>query len=231
MANLEQATAQAVAEPVAEARASGQAQPAAPLDDTGGREGQPRAWLWTAVTTGVTVFVVRRSRRGQVARELVGEHVWGGVVTDRWSAYTWSPTWRRQLCGAHRRRDSEAMMARGGRSQEIGEALQAQARQMCHWWHRVRDGTLAHPTFARSLWLVRREMERLLEAGQTCGVPKTEGTCREILKRRQGLWTVVRHAGVEPTTTPLSGRFGQGSSGARGALGLRAQRAPALSTR
>jgi transposase len=29
--------------------------------------------------------------------------------------------------------------------------------------------------------------------------PKTEGTCREILKRRQALWTFVRHEGVEPT--------------------------------
>src|SRR5262249_12430839 len=53
VANLEQATVHAVAEPVAEARAYGQAQPAAPLDETGWREGQPRAWLWTAVTTWV----------------------------------------------------------------------------------------------------------------------------------------------------------------------------------
>jgi transposase len=123
--------------------------------------------------------------------------VW--LVTDRWSAYTWYPTWRRQLCWAHLLRHIEAMIERGGHSQEIGEALRAQARQRFHWWHRVRDGTLAHTTFARYMWPVRRDMERLLDAGQTCGVPKTEGTCREILKRRQALWTFVRHEGVEPT--------------------------------
>jgi transposase len=121
------------------------------------------------------------------------------LVTERWSAYPWYPSWRRQLCGAHLRRDLEAMIARGGRSQEIGEALRAQARQMFHWWHRVRDGTLAHPTFARDMGPVRREVERLLDAGQRCGVPKTAGTCREILKLRQALWTFVRHEGVEPT--------------------------------
>ena len=49
------------------------------------------------------------------------------------------------------------------------------------------------------MWPVRQEVERLLEAGQTCGVPKTEGTCRELLKLRQALWTFVRHEGVEPT--------------------------------
>jgi len=208
-----------MAEPVAEARAYVQAQPAAHLDETGWREGQQRAWLWTAVTTWVTVFVVRRSRSGKVARELVGEHFWGWLVTDRWSAYTWYPTWRRQLCWAHLLRDIEAMIARGGRSQEIGEALQAQARQMFHWWHRVRDGTLAHPTFARYMWPVRREMERLLEAGQTCGVPQTEGTCREILKLRQGLWTFVRHDGVEPTNNAAERAIRPGVLWRKGSFG------------
>ena len=125
VANLEHATVQAVAEPVAEARAYVQAQPAAHLDETGWREGQQRAWLWTMVTTWVTVFVVRRSRRSKVAQELVGERFWGWLVTDRWSAYTWYPSWRRQLCWAHLLRDIEAMIERGGRSQEIGEALRA----------------------------------------------------------------------------------------------------------
>lgn len=199
IANLEQATTQAVAEAVAEARAYVQTQPAAYADETGWREGPQRAWLWTAVTTGVTVFVVRLSRSAKVAQELLGEQFWGWLVTDRWSAYTWYPTWRRQLCWAHLLRDIEAMIQRGGRSAEIGEALQAQARQMFHWWHRVRDGTLTHASFKTYMQPIRREVERLLEAGQTCGAPKTAGTCRQLLKLRQALWTFVRHAGVEPT--------------------------------
>jgi transposase len=199
IANLEQATTQAVAESVAEARAYVQAQPVAYADETGWREGQHRAWLWTVVVDWVTVFAIRRSRSGKVAQELLGERFWGWLVTDRWSGYSWYPTWRRQLCWAHLLRDIEAMIARGGRSAEVGEALQAQARQMFHWWHRVRDGTLAHASFASSMQPIRREVERLLTAGQICGVPKTEGVCREILKRRQALWTFVRHTGVEPT--------------------------------
>jgi transposase len=199
VANLEQGTMEALAEPVAEARAYVQAQPTAYLDETGWREGQERAWLWTAVTAWVTVFVVRLSRSSRVAHELLGERFWGWLVTDRWSAYTWYPTWRRQVCWAHLLRDIEAMIARGGGSQEIGEALQAQACLMFHWWHRVRDGTLAHASFANYMRPIRREVERLLEAGQTCGVPKTEGVCREIFKVRQALWTFVRHPGVEPT--------------------------------
>jgi len=219
VATLEQATVQALTEPVAEARASVQAQPAAYVDETGWREGHARAWLWTAVTAWVTVFVVRPSRRGTVAQALLGERFWGWLVTDRWSAYTWYPTWRRQLCWAHLLRDIEAMIERGGRSQEIGEALRAQARQMFHWWHRVLDGTLSHASFASYMRPIRHEVERLLEAGQTCGVPKTEGTCRDILKRRQALWTFVRHEGVEPTNNAAERAIRPGVLWRKGSFG------------
>jgi transposase len=219
VANLEQATAQAVAEPVAEARAYVQTQPAAYLDETGWRERRQRAWLWAAVTAGVTVFAIRLSRSGKVAQELLGERFWGYLVTDRWSAYTWSPTWRRQLCWAHLLRDIEAMIERGGRSREIGEALRAQAHQMFHWWHRVRDGTLAHASLARYMRPIRREVERLLDAGQTCGVSKTAGTCREILKLRQALWTFVRHPGVEPTNNAAERAIRPGVLWRKGSFG------------
>ncbi len=73
LANLEQTTVAALAQPVAEARAYVQAQPVVYLDETGWREGRARAWLWAAVTSWVTVFIVRLSRSGQVAQELLGE--------------------------------------------------------------------------------------------------------------------------------------------------------------
>jgi transposase len=219
VANLEQATTQAVAVPVAEARAYVQAQPAAYADETGWREGRQRAWLWTVVTTGVTVFAVRLSRSGKVAQELLGERFWGWLVTDRWSGYSWYPPWRRQLCWAHLLRDIDAMIERGGRSREIGEALRGQAHQMFQYWCRVRDGTLAHASFAHYMRPIRREVERLLDAGQTCGVPKTEGTCRDILKRRQALWTFVRHAGVEPTNNAAERAIRPGVLWRKGSFG------------
>ena len=87
--HLEQATGQAVADPVAEARTSIRAQPVAHLDETGWCEGHTRAWLWAAVTAWVTGFVVRLSRGAKVAQEWLGARFCGILVTDRWSAYTW----------------------------------------------------------------------------------------------------------------------------------------------
>jgi len=80
------------------------------------------------------------------------------------------------------------------------------------------DGTLedrASPELAR----IRREMERWLDAGQTCGVPKTEGTCREILKRRQALGTFVRHPGVEPTNNTAERAIRPGVLWRKGSFG------------
>jgi transposase len=186
----EKVTTEILAEPVEEACTSVPAQPVAHLDETSWREGNKRAWLWVAVTSLVTVVVVRLSRGGQVARELLGKRFSGILVTDRDSAYNWYPVRWRQLCWSHLLRDFEAIRGRGGLSEEISEALLGQAHQMFAWWHRVREGTLKR---------FRREVERLLEAGSQCGVAKTEGTCREILKRREALWTFVQIEGVEPT--------------------------------
>jgi transposase len=224
---LEQATTAAVAAPVEEARRYVHAQEVAHLDETSWRQEGKRAWLWVAVTSWVTVFVVRMSRGGQVARELLGETFSGILVTDRYSAYNWYPVRWRQLCWAHLLRDFEAMRSCGGRSEEIGDALLAQAHQMFTWWHRVREGTLQRSSFRSYMSPLRREVERLLEAGSQCGVPKTAGTCRDILKRREALWTFVQVEGVEPTnnTAERSIRPGvlwrKGSFGTQSAEGSR----------
>jgi transposase len=199
VSQLERATTGVLAAPVEEARTYVHEQKVAHLDETSWRQGDKGAWLWVAVTMWVTVFVVRLSRGGQVARELLGEGFAGILVTDRYSAYNWYPVRWRQLCWAHLLRDFEAMRGRSGASEKIGEALLAQAHQMFTWWHRVRAGTLQRSTFRSYMTPLRREVERLLEAGSRCGVSKTEGTCRDILKRREALWTFVQVAGVEPT--------------------------------
>ena len=219
LAQLEQATVQALAAPVAEAQTYVRTQPVAHLDETGWHERRARAWLWVAVTAWVTVFVVRLSRGATVAQELLGERFCGILVTDRWSAYTWYPTRWRQVCWAHLLRDFEAMIERGGRSHEIGEGLRAQAQQMFHAWHGVRDGRLTHAQFRVAMRPIRCAVARWLKAGQTCGVAKTEGVCREVLKVYDALWTFVRVEGVEPTNNAAERAIRPGVLWRKGSFG------------
>jgi hypothetical protein len=67
-----------------EARIFVQAQPAASLDETGGRARRQRAWRWAAVMAGGPVFGRRLSRRGTGAQERLGARFGGDVVTARW---------------------------------------------------------------------------------------------------------------------------------------------------
>jgi len=196
---LEQRTSEAIREPVEEAREYVKTQSQVNMDETGWRECNQRAWLWVAATTWVTVFLIRCSRGSKVAKEMLGEAFQGILTTDRWSAYNWLCSLLRQLCWAHLLRDFQAFVERGGESQRIGEAILTQAELMFQWWHKVRDGTMSRTVFQEQMQPVQHQVGELLRQGTACDHSKTAGTCRDILKREDALWTFVRVEGVEPT--------------------------------
>ena len=206
-----------------EARTYVHEQKVAHVDETSWRPGSKRAWLWVAVTSWVTVCVVRMSRGGHGARELLGETFAGILVTDRSSADNWYPVRWRQVCWAHLLRDFAAMRDRGGRSAEIGEALLARAHRMFTWWHRVRAGTLQRSSFRSYMSPLRREVEQLLVAGRCWGVPKTAGMCRDILKRREARWTFVQVEGVEPTNNAAERSLRPGVLWRKGSFGTQSK--------
>jgi transposase len=82
----EQAQSVALAPVVEEARAVVQEAEVVNMDETGWRQERQRAWLWTVVTSGLTVFVIDRSRSGAVVEALLGSTFAGVVGSDRWSA-------------------------------------------------------------------------------------------------------------------------------------------------
>ena len=94
---------------------------------------------------------------------------------------------------------------------------------MFAWWHRVREGTLQRSTFRSYMSPLRREVERLLAVGSQCGVPKTAGTCREILKRREALWTFVQVEGVEPTNNTAERSIRPGVQWRKGSFGTQSE--------
>jgi len=196
---LEKRTSEAISEPVAEAREYVKEQPMVHMDETGWREGNDKAWLWVAATSLVTVFLIRCSRGGKVAREMLGETFSGVLNSDRWSAYNWVPVSLRQLCWSHLLRDFQAFVDRGGESQRIGEAILAQSNHMFDWWHKIRDGTMSRAAFQMNMKPVQQKVGELLRQGSACAHNKTAGTCRDILKREEALWTFVHVEGIEPT--------------------------------
>jgi transposase len=194
---LERATSEALREPVAEARCFVQHHPVVHLDETGWREANRRTWLWTAVTGSVAVFLIRLSRGSQVAKELVGEAFAGILVSDRWSGYRWMPTKGRQLCWAHLIRDFRQMAEAGGSTAALGEALGRCARQLFHWGHRVRDGTLQRSSFCVYAVQLRMEVRALLREGVELTNNTAERALHPVVLWRKGSIGTQNRAGSD----------------------------------
>jgi transposase len=195
---LEQQTTQALAPVVAELADYVPTQPAN-VDETSWRQASRRAWLWVAVTAGVTLFHIACSRGGKVVRDLLGGCYDGILTSDRWSAYNGLPVRLRQLCWAHLKRDFQAMVDRHNAGSAIGEELLCCAQDLFTWWYRVRDGTLSRSTFRKKVAELRPHVRRQLDHGTKCGCARTAGTCKELLKLFGALWTFARVEGIEPT--------------------------------
>jgi transposase len=116
----EQAQSAARALVVEEARTAVQQAHAVNMDETGWRQERRRAWLWTAVTAELTVFLISRSRGGVATEALLGSAFTGVVGSDRWSAYGWFPPGQGALCHAHLKRDFQGLVDRGGEAKPIG---------------------------------------------------------------------------------------------------------------
>src|SRR5205823_10462550 len=152
----EQAQSAALAPIVEAARATVQQADVVNMDETGWRQEQRRAWLWTVVTAELTVFWIDRRRSGAVVDALLGSDFAGVVGSDRWSAYSRFPAEQRAICWAHLKRDLQALVDRGGEAAPIGRWGLAEIERLFALWH-VRPGREA-PAQAPDRHKGRREV-------------------------------------------------------------------------
>jgi transposase len=127
---------EALAQAVEEVKAAIRREQVAHMDETGGPIGNAvdevlrvavgnnpdgrRGWLWVVFTPTLAVFQLALSRSAEVAKALLGEAFIGFVISDRYSAYSWLPLARRQICWAHIKRDLIAIAERLGVSAAVG---------------------------------------------------------------------------------------------------------------
>ncbi len=195
----EHASAEALEAPSNELAVSVHGADAVHIDETSWPQDRKKVWLWATVTAAATAFTIARDRSGAVAKALSGSKEDQVVTSDRSSAYGWIDAAWRQVCWAHLRRDSQAMIDRGGEGAAIGGELLAHSHELFHAWHRVRDETIARGTFRRSMRDLRWRVKETLRRGSRCPCARTSATCGEVLKVEEGLWTFARVAGLEPT--------------------------------
>jgi transposase len=99
----------------------------------------------------------------------------------------------------HLRRDFQAMIARGGAAEPIGKKLLRLSNRLFRWRHRLEAETVDWGHFRTAMVRLRSEVKTALEDGVRCDCARTRGTCAEVLRVEESLWTFARVRGVPPT--------------------------------
>jgi hypothetical protein len=168
-------------------------------DETGFKEKGKSKWAWIAVSCWVAVFMIRTGRNKKVAQELLGKHFKGILCSDRYSAYQWISSEKRQICWAHLERDFRKISERSGSSSVIGADLLTQTNNLFHVWHQFKEGHIDRTTLKKKTKPIKIFIEGLLHRGQYSKNKRTSGTCRNILSYGSGLWRFIEVDGIEPT--------------------------------
>jgi transposase len=146
-----------------------------------------------------TVFTIARNRTAQVAQAMLGTQAGPIVVTDRLGSYDWIVATSRQVCWSHLRRDFQAMIDRGGAAEPIGRKLLRLSDRLFRWWHRLEAEKVDWGRFRTAMARLRRAVKAALDEGARCECPQSRGTCAEILRVEESLWTFARVPEVSPT--------------------------------
>ena len=109
------------------------------IDETGTKQENDKAWLWTFVARMFTVFAVRATREATALTTFLGESFHGIVTCDRAKMY-----WHLgslQWCWAHLKRDFQAMIDSGDpRAKHLGCRLRHATCELFEHWADYRAG-------------------------------------------------------------------------------------------
>jgi transposase len=200
---LEAATADALAAPYEEAAQRVATARAVNVDESPGREGSQRAWVWVAVTPQITCFRIDRSRSRAALERLVPPTEDGAartITSDRFSVYQHLSGAGWQICWAHLKRDFTALAEmKEAKPREIGQAALAEIAILFEQWHAYRRGEIDRATLRTTMHPVRERFEPVLKRAEASRHWKATPLGWHLLGHFDSLWTFVERDGVEPT--------------------------------
>ena len=180
--------------------------------------------LWVVATTLVTVFSITANGKMDTVKDLLGT-VCGILVSDRARAFNFWAMKQRQVCWAHLLRKFVAFAAGSGKKQRVvGARLVPRILVMFRWWNRFRHGELPREEFQRRMKRLSKKIEMLLEEGAAADEHGLSGSCADILKHRDALWTFVNVDGVEPTNNFAERQLRSGVQSRQSSMGSQSER-------
>ncbi|OYV94967.1 MAG: hypothetical protein B7Z73_02605 [Planctomycetia bacterium 21-64-5] len=168
------------------------------MDESPTKQGNQKAWLWTAVAAKIAVFAIFSSRKATALPKLLGDVFAGVINCDRAKMY-WRAK-RLQWCWAHLKRDFQALIDhQDPQVRRLGHDLMRQVKLLFDTWWRYKGGEVPWDKFQRQMIPIRETINTLLLRGEFSGNVRLVGMCRELYNHREWLWTFVEVQGIEPT--------------------------------
>ena len=183
------------------------------VDETGFRQGNAdgnnptgtKAWIWTAVSAHITLFLIQLGRGKQQSQNLMGETFLGIVCSDRWCSYAWIPIFRRSLCWAHLLRDFQRLAERNNAIAPIAEHLIGATQEVFEWHQAWKQGDATDVEYHERARLIRADVQTQLQAGAAFAndsdklLAKSAAVCQHLLKDQVALWTHTYSKEIEPS--------------------------------
>lgn len=161
------------------------------------RDGKLKS-LWTISASLATLYEVLEDGARETITPLFGA-LFGILVSDRASVFSFWAMAMRQVCWAHLLRKFVAFSERDGPASQIGRELCECTSLVFDYWHAFKAGDFTRQELAIWMRPVQRHFESVLERAVAANLERVSGSCANLLAHRQALWTFVTHEDVEPT--------------------------------
>ena len=193
-------TSEAIAEPVEELAAALPEQDVVYMDETGWKVSGERAWLWVFSTATFSYFSIEPRRGRAILEQLFPRGNPGTVNSDRWSAYSFFPAERRQLCWSHLLRDLRGIVDAKGLGSKPAKPVLEAAERMFSDWHAFRRGEISRAELAERIAPLRVSLMVFAQAGASQNKDrKWRGLGRDLIRYEAAVFRFVEVEGVEPT--------------------------------
>jgi len=170
------------------------------MDETGHRRDGLNQWLWGMMSEKAAFFAVEPSRGKKVISRFMDDFD-GFITSDRYAAYNFFDSARRQLCWAHLKRDFTKLAEKQDKLiARIGKGLLECQATLFDFWHQYKQGLFSREELIQKTRPSRTKVGELLEQG-TYTDPKLRIVrfCSNLLHHFTALWNFIFNDGLEPT--------------------------------
>ncbi|MFC1611798.1 IS66 family transposase, partial [Myxococcota bacterium] len=198
VSNIEGRMSKALAAPSDEAMARVEASMVKHVDETSWIRDAQRCSAWVFASLVATVIRVAKNGRRSTLRKLL-KRSRGTLISDRATVFLYWAMARRQICWSHLLRMFIAFSQRDGPAGALGRELVEYAELVFIYWRQHRSGGLSRESYMRRIEAVREGMKPCLRRAVQAKISTMSGSCANMLKHWEAMWTFVHTPGVEPT--------------------------------